>query len=638
MEFKKAVIAQNKGNLKLAEKIYKKLLIESPDNFEILFNYAVVCFDLKNYIKSEELFKKAILINSHYHLLFNGYGLLLKELDRDEEAAENFYKSIEIKKDYLNAHLNLFNLYKKYNNQEKMIKIINDILIIKPNFPIMYHEKATILMDQYKFDEAIESIKEVFKYEVDSIENYFRLYKIYQKKNNSSKCKEIFNEVISLLKNKIKFDKNSDLYYQLSLFYTESKDFIEAEKNIKQAIEINPKVGQYYMLLGKINSEMFNFIDAKKNMENAIKINPLNENYNIIYASLLKDEFKEYEKAKKIILKFGNEKLFKNNKIVNYTKACLLLNEGNYKEGWVAHNLNLLEMKNHIKLTKKLLWKGEKLNENLLVWSGQGIGDFIFFSKIIKLLNNYAKKIIFICDKRLVPIYKRYFNKIDPLKFIVNERYEKEKFSKHIASEMLGEYFANSVDEIKKFSDEKLIVSKEWDNEINNFLINLPKNKLNIGLSWTTANQEEKSQKGIKLEQFSKLFKNKKFNFINLQFDNVENEIQDFENKNQVKLCRFKNLNLTENIDKLMSLINKLDLVVTIQNSVAHIALSIGKKTFVLLSYKPPRFYWYGPSPEQSYWYPTAKLYRQKDSKDSWMNVLEIVEKDLYKIKNKTLN
>jgi len=84
-----------------------------------------------------------------------------------------------------------------------------------------------------------------------------------------------------------------------------------------------------------------------------------------------------------------------------------------------------------------------------------------------------------------------------------------------------------------------------------------------------------------------------------------------------------------------MSLINKLDLVITIQNSTAHISLSIGKKTFVLLSYKPPRFYWYGPNLEKSYWYPEATLYRQKNANHDWTKILNKVSKDLDLIKKK---
>jgi tetratricopeptide (TPR) repeat protein len=632
MNFQDAVNAQNNGDLKLADKIYTKILAQQSNNFEILFNYAVLNFNLKKYIKSEELFIKAILINNNNHQIFNGYGVLLKELKRDEEAAEKFYKSIEIKNDYLNAYLNLFQIYKKYNNQEEMLKIIDKVILIKPNFPIMYHEKASILQDLERFDEAISSIEAVFEYEKDSIENYLRLYDIYERKNFFDKCDEISKNVISILEEKIETDKkNSDLYFDLGLSYKRFKKLEIAKKYLKLAIEFDPSKEVYYFTLAEIHEELKEFIDAKENFERAMKIEPLNVSTNIKYAILIKNEFRKIKEAKKIILKF--DKLFPNNKNITTAKAWLLLNQGDYKNGWKAHNAHIAEVKNHMKLPGVKLWKKEKLDGNLLVWSGQGLGDFIFFSKMVGLLDNYAKKILFICDKRLIPIYKRYFATIKAEKFIIEEKYQKERFSKHVASEMLGEFFANSVEDIKNFSDKKLIPSKEWDPEINNFLDNLPKNKLNIGLSWATSNKNEIDKKGIKLDKFLEIFKNNNINLISLQFGDVKDEISLFKDKNKVELYEYKDLNITKEIDKLMSLINKLDLVITIQNTTAHIALSIGKKTFVLLNYAPPRFYWYGPNTEKSYWYPEATLYRQKNASHDWIEILNKVSKDLDLIK-----
>ena len=632
MNFQDAINAQKSGELLKADKIYKKLLNQNPENFEILFNYAVLNFDLKNYIKSEDLFKKAILLNPHNHQVFNGYGVLLKELNKDEEAAENFYKSIEIKDDYLNAHLNLFQIYKKYNNQAEMLKIIDKIISIKPDFPIMYHEKASILQDLEKFDEAISSMEKVFEYEKDSIENYLRLYDIYKKKKSFDKCEEISKNVISILEKKIETDnKNSDLYYDIGLSYKKFNKLEVAKKYLKLAIKLDPSKQFYYLTLADLQQEMKEFINAKENFEKAIKIEPLDIHTNINYAILIKDEFGQLEKAKKIIFKF--DKLFPNNKNITTIKAWILLNEGDYKNGWKANNSNLIDIKNHMKLPKSKLWNNEKLDGNLLVWSGQGIGDFIFFSKMVKLLKDYAKKILFICDQRLIPIYKRFFEKIDPEKFIVEKEYHKERFSKHIASEMLGEFFANNIQQINYFSNEKLIPSKEWDEEINDFINSLPKNRLNIGLSWSTLSPIEHDKKNVPLDKFSELFKKKNINFINLQFGDLKKEISSFKKKNKVKFYEYKNLNITKEIDKLMSLINKLDLVITIQNSTAHISLSIGKKTFVLLSYKPPRFYWYGPNPEKSYWYPEATLYRKKNASHDWTEILNKVSKDLDLIK-----
>jgi ADP-heptose:LPS heptosyltransferase len=169
-------------------------------------------------------------------------------------------------------------------------------------------------------------------------------------------------------------------------------------------------------------------------------------------------------------------------------------------------------------------------------------------------------------------------------------------------------------------------------------LENLPKNKLNIGLSWSTLNKIEHNEKSIGLDKFPEIFKKNNINLINLQFGNVKDEISSFKEKNKVEFYEYKNLNITTEIDKLMSLINKLDLVITIQNSTAHISLSIGKKTFVLLSYKPPRFYWYGPNAEKSYWYPEATLYRQKNASHDWTVVLNKISEDLDLIKKTSNN
>jgi len=634
MNFQDAINAQKSGELQKADKIYKKLLNLNPENFEILFNYAVLNFDLKKYIKSEDLFKKAILLNPHNHQVFNGYGVLLKELNKDEDAAENFYKSIEIKDDYINAHLNLFQIYKKYNNQAEMLKIIDKIISIKPNFPIIYHEKASILQDLEKFDEAINVIEEVFKYEEHQTENYLRLYDIYKNKNNLEKCKEISAKVLDIFEKAIaKDNKSSDLYYGLGLAYKKFNNLENAKKNLKLAIQFNPSNEIYLFVLAEIYKETKEFSKAKENFEKAIKIMPLSIEININYAILINYEFGETEKAKKIIFKF--DKLFPHHKSITTIKAWLLLNQGDYYNGWKAHNSHIMEIKNRMKLPRSKLWNKEKLDGNLLVWSGQGIGDFIFFSKMVKLLKNNAKKILFVCDQRLVPIYKRYFAKIDTEKFIIEKSYQNERFLKHIPSEMLGEFFANNIEQINHFSNEKLIPSEEWDGEINDFINNLPKNKLNIGLSWSTLNKDEHDKKDVPLDKFSEIFKKDNVNFINLQFGKVKDEISSFTDKNKVKFYEYKNLDITKEIDKLISLINKLDLVITIQNSTAHISLSIGKKTFVLLSYKPPRFYWHGPNLEKSYWYPEATLYRQKNANHDWTKILNKVSKDLDLIKKK---
>ena len=632
MNFQDAINAQSSGDIKKAEKIYKRLLSQDPNNFQILHNYAVVNFNLKKFGESENLFKKAILINKNNHQIFNSYGVLLKELKQYNDAIEKLNRSIELRDDYLSPYLNLISIYKEYNNQEKLLDIYNKIIIIKPDFIEMYYEISSIFEDQGKLEDSIKILKTIFKYDPESIDCHLKLSDLYKKNNQAEESKKIVKKIIDIFKNKIKLEKNNaDFYNDLGFILTNQNQIKEAIKYLKQGIKINPNLSNLYYNLSRcqIQFEISEFENAKINYEKAISLEPLNIQYNINYAYLIIKEFNEYKRGVEIIEKF--EDLYPNNREITWYKSNILLEHGKFKDGWDAYNKCIMDKKNQFKLTKLNLWNKEILDGNLLVWSGQGVGDFIFFSKMLKLLIPYAKKIFFICDPRLINIYKRYFAKISNNNFEIEKEYKQKKISKHIAVEMLGTFFANNKDEINKFSEEKLIVSTEWDLEIENFLKGVPKDRLNIGLSWKTANFSER-HRTIELEKFKALFLRPDINFINLQFGNVTDEVKKFEEINNVKFHHMNSISNSKDLDKLLSLINKLDLILTIQNTTAHLSLSLQKKTFVLLNYKP-RYYWHGDNPKQCYWYPSAVLYRQKNHIEDWINVLKLVQEDLNLIK-----
>jgi ADP-heptose:LPS heptosyltransferase len=68
------------------------------------------------------------------------------------------------------------------------------------------------------------------------------------------------------------------------------------------------------------------------------------------------------------------------------------------------------------------------------------------------------------------------------------------------------------------------------------------------------------------------------------------------------------------------------DLVISVDTSVSHLAGAIGKKTWVLLPYSPDFRWLHGR--ENSPWYESMKLYRQGENK-TWLPVLERVGRDL---------
>jgi hypothetical protein len=69
-----------------------------------------------------------------------------------------------------------------------------------------------------------------------------------------------------------------------------------------------------------------------------------------------------------------------------------------------------------------------------------------------------------------------------------------------------------------------------------------------------------------------------------------------------------------------------MDIVLSVDTSLAHLSASLGKRTWILLPYTPD-WRWMQDR-EDSPWYPTAKLYRQM-APGQWDEVFQRVGADL---------
>ena len=69
-----------------------------------------------------------------------------------------------------------------------------------------------------------------------------------------------------------------------------------------------------------------------------------------------------------------------------------------------------------------------------------------------------------------------------------------------------------------------------------------------------------------------------------------------------------------------------MDLVISVDTAVAHLAGALGKKVWILINFIPD-FRWLLDQ-EDTPWYPTARLYRQSEV-DNWNSVIKKIEKEL---------
>jgi tetratricopeptide (TPR) repeat protein len=304
----------------------------------------------------------------------------------------------------------------------------------------------------------------------------------------------------------------------------------------------------------------------------------------------------------------------------NLSNALLYI--GKFKEGWLYYhhrwhkykynppfkNNNILSVSNLTQLNSK----------NLLIWSEQGIGDVILFSKFLSLLENICSNIYCIIDKRLISLFNRSYTNI---KFIDNLD-TSLKIDYHIPFGDLGKFFLLNTNNFKHLPNPHLLACADKTKNFKKLLRN--STKINCGLIWKSPNSNFNSFKSINLIDLKSILNIDSFNFISLQHGDIIHDLNCLPKDIFKTINEVNSVDLYNDIDNLTALIQSLDLVITISNSTAHLAGSLGKETLLLLSMDQGGFWYWNniDCDSRNLWYPSVKIFKQTTPND-WSHPID---------------
>lgn len=443
-------------------------------------------------------------------------------------------------------------------------------------------------------------------------------------------------------------------YFKIALGYENLKDYKNAKKFYKKSIKNRPSE-KAYERLGIIESKE-NIKSSKKYFESALKINPNNKVslYNIGVAERLEGNYSEAMEVYLKLLNLGvdNENLYlaiailklengeineakkfyelainKNSKsdLVKFNYSLYLLSIGDFKNG-----LSFYESRKWNEKPPGKEWKGEK-DCNVLIVPEQGNGDMIQFSRYFSKLKSHCNKITVLCNHNLIEIFRK-INGIDEvLEFNPGDVFleSNEKNNENISFEkfiriMSVPYVLNIDPSKEKFERYIFPCSKKikkWSNKIKS-------KKLKVGLCWQGGKRKElefsliDKKRSIKLEKMKPILEMKGIDFFSLQKD-------DDQHNNFHQITNF--MNESENFEDTAAIIENLDLVVSVDTAVAHLAASIGKPTW-MLARKGGCWRW-GVEGDSTFWYPSMKIFRQEKVYE-WDSTISKIKEELFKLLN----
>ena len=301
-----------------------------------------------------------------------------------------------------------------------------------------------------------------------------------------------------------------------------------------------------------------------------------------------------------------------------WNKSVLLILTGNYADGWMLYEARLEkeDTKKNYPRYPQLAWRGQEdiQGKKILIHSEQGLGDSIQFIRYLEQIHQLGAEIILEVPKTLAVLVSTIKTPIT----VIEKGSKLPEFDAYCPLLSLPYVFKTTVDTIPSvvpyLSADKQKVS-EWDSRLG------VKTHKRIGLVWSgSAGHKNDHNRSIPLEVFDDLLK------LPVEWHSLQKEYRT-EDKNfldshpEVKQHQDKLGDFTDTA----ALIECMDLVISVDTSVAHLAGALGKTTWILLPFFPD--YRWMLEREDCPWYPTAKLLRQDDEREWKKVILELSKK-----------
>lgn len=380
----------------------------------------------------------------------------------------------------------------------------------------------------------------------------------------------------------------------------------EAQRVYLNLLEDDPKHAQALMLLGVIRAQQGSYKEGLELLDKSIDIQPndaqahYNRGLALQNLERYQDAIASYEKSSVCDPTFAAPR---------WHSSLLRLTLGDYEAGWALFEWRWKYRPDDARRFPKPLWLGkEELNgKTILIHAEQGFGDTIQFCRYIPQVEDLGGKVIFEIPPALVGLISTLKSSAQ----LVTNGDVLAGYDFHCPLMSLPLAFSTSIStipaEIPYLSADPR-KHELWKQRLE------AKTKPRVGLVWSGApGHQNDNNRSIPLDQFCKLLQHD-YEFYSLQ---KEIKPRDEEVMRRVSIIDFST-KLADFSDT-AALISAMDLVISVDTAVAHLAGSLGKPIWILLP-AIPDFRWM-LNRDDSPWYPSARLFRQPCHGD-WNSVI----------------
>lgn len=400
-------------------------------------------------------------------------------------------------------------------------------------------------------------------------------------------------------------DPAIDIYLNIGAALHDLGQFDDALAAYQCALERDPASGRVYHNRGNTLLELDRYEEAIASYARAVQFMPDNAEALVTMGTAM-EKLGNYTEA----FDCYKAALARNPECAeaHWNLALLMLLQGRFDEGWREFEWRWRK-KGYTSLSRSFdtpLWTGEALNgKTILIHTEQAFGDTIQFARYLPMVADRGGKVILECPAQLA----RLLETVEGVSRIIPAGSSLPRFDCHVPLMSLPLFFGTTLETIPT-KVPYLSAPAECLSHWQRLLENDP--HIKIGIVWAGRRKPD-PHRSCQLNELAPLATIKEATFYTLQIgEGAEQAASPPPGMELVDLTG----QVTDFADT-AALIAQLDMIVSIDTAVAHLAGALGKPTFLLLPFAPDWRWMLERS--DSPWYPSMRVFRQK-ALDAWQD------------------
>lgn len=604
----------NSGNLGAAAQLFNSVLQQEPHNFAALNGRGFVALQQNALPQAQADLQSSLSINPKQPFAQKMLGIVLGAMGHFDAAMQAFAAALALDVKDPEIYFNRANFRFQAGQVQDALADLDAAIKLKGSYLEARSNRANLFIHLGEFARAEKDLDYLVAKVTNNPNLWVALGLVRQKVGKHQSAMQCNERALKIESN------HPDALLNGATVLFEAEDYSRALDWIVKAEKHTPDRPEVYYTKGNILAAISKFDEAIGAFDHAINLRPdyvqaLNSR-GLAYSRIrnMPAAIENYDLALKLDPSFHD---------ALYNKCYFQLEHGEFSAGWLGyeHRFDIpgFGLWKYDDFPK---WDGSRLNGTLLIRAEQGLGDQMLFASVLPDIEKLTSKIALQFEPRLVSLFQRSFPNMLVLSF-------KDPLPADVVAQAtlgsLPRFCRNSLNDFQRGAKSYLVADQERTDAYRRALC--VDHKFHVGVSWFSKTKLFTRQKSLGLEQLKPISDIEGVDLIDLQYGDMRKE-KAAAVMSGLTFNSAVDIDLTNDIDGLASLISACDVVVTVSNTTAHIAAALGKPVLVMLPYRIGKLWYWSDvlSPSGSIWYPTVKTFHQESPEDWRGTITDVVD------------